>query len=182
MAYDAATGKIVLFGGYNDNPNHIAFTDTWTWNGETWKKLPHTGPKVGFATQMTFDASTQQLILFGGSDLNRYSTATWILNGNTWSVQHPSSKPSARGGTTIDYDPASSQVVLFAGANNNKFLNDTWAWDGSTWTKQSPTTSPPARSAASMVFDSTTSQLIVFGGQQTGGGGNELNDTWTYEP
>jgi len=71
MAYDAATGKIVLFGGYNDNPNHIAFTDTWTWNGETWKKLPHTGPKVGFATQMTFDASTQQLILFGGSDLNR---------------------------------------------------------------------------------------------------------------
>jgi len=24
-------------------------------------------------------------------------------------------------------------------------------------------------------------QLIVFGGQQTGGGGNELNDTWTYD-
>src|SRR5690349_7463112 len=35
MAYDAATGDIVLFGG--DSSQGIV-GDTWTWNGSTWTK------------------------------------------------------------------------------------------------------------------------------------------------
>jgi len=30
MAYDAATGDVVLFGGHGDG-SHTAFSDTWTW-------------------------------------------------------------------------------------------------------------------------------------------------------
>jgi hypothetical protein len=29
MAYDAATGNVVLFGGQNAGP--LSFNDTWTW-------------------------------------------------------------------------------------------------------------------------------------------------------
>lgn len=32
MAFDQATGNMVLFGGTNSNSN---FSDTWTWNGST---------------------------------------------------------------------------------------------------------------------------------------------------
>src|SRR5215472_5213859 len=35
MAYDAATGNVVLFGGGN---NRGGLSDTWTWNGSTWTK------------------------------------------------------------------------------------------------------------------------------------------------
>ncbi len=33
MAYDAATGTAVLFGG--DNDHGVVFADTWTWDGTT---------------------------------------------------------------------------------------------------------------------------------------------------
>ena len=33
MAYDAATGTVVLFGGLG---GHGDLGDTWTWNGTTW--------------------------------------------------------------------------------------------------------------------------------------------------
>ena len=35
MAYDAATGTVVLFGGSGANGS---FSDTWTWDGSTWTK------------------------------------------------------------------------------------------------------------------------------------------------
>jgi hypothetical protein len=31
MAYDAATGDIVLFGGFGNVQRDIVFADTWTW-------------------------------------------------------------------------------------------------------------------------------------------------------
>ena len=34
MAYDAATGTVVLFGGV-DGPHHLNGA-TWTWDGNTW--------------------------------------------------------------------------------------------------------------------------------------------------
>jgi hypothetical protein len=35
MAYDAATGTAMLFGG---NSQTVYFGDTWTWNGRTWTR------------------------------------------------------------------------------------------------------------------------------------------------
>jgi hypothetical protein len=35
MAYDAATGTVVLFGGDN---RHGVLGDTWTWDGTTWTR------------------------------------------------------------------------------------------------------------------------------------------------
>ena len=44
MAYDAATGAIVLFGG---GGTHGDLSDTWTWNGTTWtKQAPATSPSA----------------------------------------------------------------------------------------------------------------------------------------
>ena len=34
MAYDAATGTVVLFGGINNKSQRL-FRDTWTWDGTT---------------------------------------------------------------------------------------------------------------------------------------------------
>ena len=36
MAYDAARGKVVLFGGYDGQTN---LADTWEWDGQAWTCL-----------------------------------------------------------------------------------------------------------------------------------------------
>ena len=36
MAYDAATGTVVLFGGRASDG--LVFNDTWVWDGATWTK------------------------------------------------------------------------------------------------------------------------------------------------
>jgi hypothetical protein len=39
MAYDPATGQLILFGGAINSGRKL-FGDTWTWNGTTWSQLP----------------------------------------------------------------------------------------------------------------------------------------------
>ena len=43
MTYDAATGTVILFGGYSSTGSYLG--DTWSWNGTTWTQLsPATSP------------------------------------------------------------------------------------------------------------------------------------------
>ncbi len=68
MAYDAATGTVVLFGGGGRRP----VGDTWTWDGTTWtQQHPATSPPVRCGTSMAYDAATGTVVLFGGGDSAR---------------------------------------------------------------------------------------------------------------
>ena len=49
MAYDAAHGQVVLFGGFNTR----ALGDTWTWDGAAWA-IPTRGRST---TQVTIPAT-----------------------------------------------------------------------------------------------------------------------------
>jgi hypothetical protein len=53
MAYDAATGTTVLFGG---EVNSVAQADTWTWDGTTWaEQLPTQSPSARYGEAMAYD-------------------------------------------------------------------------------------------------------------------------------
>ena len=72
MAYDAATGQLVLFGGMDAATNQ-ALGDTWTWDGTTWTKQtrdPTPAPQP-LPASMAYDPATAQLVLFGGVDGTR---------------------------------------------------------------------------------------------------------------
>jgi hypothetical protein len=76
MAYDAATGTIVLFGGKNNSPGFLS--DTWTWDGSTWtKQAPAAHPPGRFEAAMAYDAAARNVVLFGGR-----AGSTWV--GDTW--------------------------------------------------------------------------------------------------
>jgi hypothetical protein len=63
IAYDAATGTVVLFGG----AGHGLLGDTWAWNGTTWtKQTPATSPSPRAEGAMAYDAATGTAVLFGG--------------------------------------------------------------------------------------------------------------------
>jgi hypothetical protein len=169
MAYDAATGTVVLFGGYSNTGN---LGDTWTWNGTTWtKQHPATSPPALNAAAMAYDAATGTVVLFDG--------ATWTWDGTTWTKQAVAN-PRGRSDAMMAYDAATGTVVLFGGASGTSDLNDTWTWDGTTWTKQAPAVHPGPRYSASMAYDAATGTVVLFGG---GDSANEcvFDGTWTWD-
>ena len=89
MAFDRAVGNIVLFGGTTiNNPNGtgVFFNDTWTWDGTTWtEQFPPVSPpaRTGYGN-MVYDAATQTVVLFGGSNIAGVAGSlndTWTWNG-----------------------------------------------------------------------------------------------------
>jgi hypothetical protein len=72
MAYDAATGNIVLFGGIP------LYDDTWTWDGSTWtKQAPASHPPARYGAAMAYDAATGNVVLFGGQGTPGIKDGTW---------------------------------------------------------------------------------------------------------
>ena len=173
MAYDAATGTAVLFGGETTG-DHL-FGGTWTWNGTIWtKRHPATSPPAQSDAAMAYDAATGTVVLFGEHG------GTWTWDGMTWTKQHPAASPSARIFTSMAYDAATGTVVLFGGRRGGfSAFNDTWTWDGTTWTKRAPAASPSPRKGAVMAYDAATGTVVLFGGLNKAGG-RAFNDTFTW--
>jgi hypothetical protein len=181
MAYDAANGTVVMFGGAG---RHGTLGDTWTWDGTTWtKQHPPVHPSRRSYAVMAYDAANGTVVLFGGAAgrFGRWVGDTWTWNGTTWTRQHPPVHPSARGAAGMAYDAANGTVVLFGGGGSHGTLNDTWTWNGTTWTRQHPATSPPVRDQTQMAYDAANGTVVLYGGNVGGSGGTDLGDTWTWD-
>ena len=88
MAYDAATGNVVLFGGNNGSS---ALRDTWTWDGATWtKQAPATRPPAREFASMAYDAATGNVVLFGGENAPRprrhLDLGLWLTGEAAWPI------------------------------------------------------------------------------------------------
>jgi hypothetical protein len=176
MAYDAAHGEVVLFGGFD-----AALGDTWTWDGVTWRQLhPAHSPSPRGAMGMTYDAARGEVVLFGGYDGAGDLRDTWTWNGTDWHSKHPAIRPSARDGMGMTYDAARGEVVLTGGYSiaGGAHVRDTWTWDGTTWTKQHPLASPSGRDSVGMAYDASRGEVVLFGGFDDSA--SSLGDTWTW--
>jgi Galactose oxidase, central domain len=202
MAYDAATGTVVLFGGDDEETDGPLLDDpspagqTWTWNGSNWtQQTPADSPSPRLEASMSYDPDQGQVVLFGGADgAGDVLADTWTWDGNDWTQQTPVTSPPARDGAAMAFDSTSNQMVLFGGANFNlvegtdvddeAIFADTWTWDGSTWTPQNPATSPPGSYAGSLADDPPTGQAVLFGGIASLSVEDEtlnfINQTWTW--
>ena len=178
MAYDAAQGNVVLFGGFTDTGTTLG--DTWVWNGTTWtQQSPATSPAARYFSAMAYDAVHNQVVLFGGqpSISGGALSDTWVWNGTNWTQESPANSPPARYGHTMAFDAQTGQIILFGGENaSNAYLNDTWVWDGTNWTQESPANIPPARVFHNSAYDAAQGQVVEFGGV----GSSLFNDTWVW--
>jgi hypothetical protein len=181
MAYDTATGNVVMFGG--ENRQARAPRGTWAWDGSTWtKQAPTTSPPGRIYPAMAYDAATGTVVMFGGETATgRLLHDTWVWDGSTWTQQHPTASPPVRFGASMAYDAAAGNVVLFSGYNSRFALGGTWVWDGSTWAKQSPATRPPTRWGASMAYDAATGNVVLYGGFDPVTGTKDFGDTWAWD-
>lgn len=171
IAYDAARGVTVLFGGTVDYPGPSAYylaSDTWTWDGTDWtERFPPVSPPPRQFSGIAYDAARAEVVLFGGANASGGALAdTWTWDGNTWAERSPANSPPARSGAMMTYDPVTQTSVLFGGntSNTRSQLNDTWFWNGTDWVQQFPLESPSVRAFSAMGYDPQSGRVILFGG------------------
>ncbi|MBK9386122.1 MAG: hypothetical protein IPN34_15020 [Planctomycetes bacterium] len=173
MAYDAARGVTVLFGGLNHQS--ARFPDTWEWDGTNWT-LRHDMAvnQERYLVAMAYDSARRRTVRFGGGGAGGVWGDTWAWNGTTWSLL-TSFGPPARQNAQLAYDSVRDRMVLYAGEGSSGYLQDTWEYDGATWLLRQPTTVPPIRAAYAMAYDSAVARTILFGGLTTS------TTTWSWD-
>lgn len=178
MAYDAARGEAVLFGGTRGGGEYLR--DTWTFaEGEWTDESPERSPAARTGAAMAYDEARQEVVLYGGLTPRGLVGDTWTWDGSTWTRERPATSPPARFGARMGFDPLSGRLILFGGNVFETLLDETWAWDGTTWTELHPSTSPPPRSLAGVELDRMRKQLVLFGGS-AGAPGEVYGDTWVW--
>jgi hypothetical protein len=138
MAFDAAHGNVVLFGGRDAGTANL--NDTWTWDGQTWtEQHPAASPPARFDYGMAYDATRGNVILFGGErqigDPSPFDD-TWMWDGTTWTELHPAHSPEARIVHGFVWDAKNQELVLVSGTDNKQYFQDAWGWNGTDWVKR----------------------------------------------
>jgi uncharacterized protein (TIGR03437 family) len=183
LAYDAARGEVVLFGGFSQN---AVFNDTWIWNGSNWTLREPSGgrPPAYWDTSLVYDEARRQVVLFGGRCAidNRVVLCddTWLWDGRSWTKKDSATRPPGRTGHSMAYDAVQQKVVLFGGENaQGELLADTWLWDGSRWTRLETSAAPPPRFGHTMAFDVSRGEVLLVGGVLSGWASEQA--TWALQ-
>lgn len=167
LAYDAARGKVVLFGG-GSTVNGARLADTWEYDGTTWTQMsPAASPPARVGQSMAYDPVRQRVIMYGGftgvaqSDL-------WEYDGSTWMEISVTTKPPAQQLAVMAYDTAKRRVVVVTGTPP-----ETWVFENAAWRKLS-STGPRAINSGAMVYDAGRDRIVHHGGLNI----DYLDETW----
>jgi hypothetical protein len=184
LAYDAADGELVLFGGYSAGMGRD-MNDTWSFHAGAWKLVSATGgPSARSAIAMAYDPAIGKVVLFGGaqhSGANRSELGdTWEFSSGKWSPMKikAAQAPPARDAASLAYYPNDRTVVVFGGRSGGNVQNDTWEFAGSKWNLLRPSQAPPPLYGGSLACDNGSGALVLFGGHAPAEG--VASSTWTY--
>jgi hypothetical protein len=153
MAYDAARGRTVIFGGAEFQPpayalgTQVLTNAVWEWDGEDWQKAaPLTSPTARSQPRLAYDTVRQETLLLGGdrfpngvADGQAERHQLWAWNGKFWTARP--SLPTA-GGTyfyprnALVFDEARGTAVIFGVFSDT--ANPVWEWNGASWTRVVP--------------------------------------------
>ena len=184
MAYDQASGQVLLVGDPNGGPA----TQTWAWTPQAgWKQLsPAHEPPGRTWGNIAYDATTTSVILFGGQSATPVNGGlnpladTWSWNGADWSQLSPASSPPATVNMSMDYEP-SSRVVIGVRDNDASTAVETWQFDGTTWSQLQPSQSPQfSKQGAGLAFAPAVSASVLFGTQYGIGYPAADGSAWTH--
>jgi len=181
LAYDAARGVTVLFGGDDSG-------ETWEWAGDAWSlRSPSVMPPSRSQHALAYDAARGVVLLFGGAAGDQLFGDTWAWDGSPgapgWTQLFPTSSPTPRAGHAMAHDAARGLVVLFGGVGpDHGVRGDTWEWDGSPgapgWTLRD-VAGPSPRFGHAVAYDADRSVVVLFGGFDDQAG-EYSGETWEW--
>jgi hypothetical protein len=130
MAYDPASGRIVLFGGRTTRELGDALGDTWEWDGQQWTQRATDGPGARFGAAMEYVPRFHAVVLVSGQyDSDVLWDDTWAWNGDTWTPLELPTGPQARTSFGMTYDEANEALTLFGGTTTGDtpgVVGDLW--------------------------------------------------------
>ena len=180
-AYDAARGRVVLFGGFDGELSD----DIWEWDGQAWQSMPVSGdrPTARWYHAMAYDGKRQRIVVFGGNNSTPGTVGdTWEWDGQTWYFKSDEGGPSRRMGAKMVYDSKRERIVLFGGyQSSGELRNDMWAWDGAVWREidAGGDSAPPPRYHHTLAYDGDRDRIVLFGGTPNSNAG--MGDTWEWD-
>ncbi len=204
--FDSVRNRVVVFGGQDGGGVPASLHSVWEWNGASFEdrsadNLANDGNPTGRSgAALAWHTGLRRLVLFGGRDgesgSNVYN-ATWTWTGGGWTVQAPSTNPTARWRHAMSNDPASGDVIMFGGVtlagvcetSTSGLCNSTWRFNGTNWIGTAAAVGHPvARLGAAMAplpAPASNNGVIMFGGQaaavcETSGNAN-CNATWRWQ-
>lgn len=156
MAYDAARGRTLLFGGRQDT---TLLGDTWVWDGTAWTQLTTpTAPSPRSGSAMSYDSARQRIVLFGGRiGTSNSSSETWEWDGSQWSLRR-SGFPPANAEVGMAYDARRRRTVLVTPAATGAAV---WEWDGNVWFSTNPPSRPSEEVNNSVTYDPARARVVV---------------------
>jgi hypothetical protein len=189
LAYQAATGKVVLYGGRASSTTF--FSHTWVYDGTGWQELCDPcppGPRTGHG--LVADVKRGVVVLFGGKDTTTSYNEIWELASGAWQQATPSgTPPAARSGAFVAYDSLRGRTVVFGGRDaDGKRLDDLFEYDGAAWHGPlAPAVRPSVRHndgrgaafADGRALSATArNRVVIFGGEDASG---KLDDCWAWD-
>jgi len=191
IAYDAAAGYIVMFGGTvkvggvcQNGARNETSNETWSFSHGTWAELsPEASPPARWAESLVYDATTGSVVLFGGLGALDTSLAdTWMFSRGNWTQIRPVLYPPGRFSAGMVFDPSTGNVLMFGGLSEPQraapILSDFWEFSSGDWVNLTLIPSPPPTSSMSFTYDGKDGYVLLFGGQNQSGG--YVNDTWRF--
>jgi len=176
IAYDAAAGYVLLFGGTGPTGN---LNDTWNYSGGTWTPLhPAHSPPVPTPDAFSYDSSDKEVVYTTAYNFTGgQSEVAWTFSSGDWS-QVASSGPIERLGAASADDPTDGRLLFFGGTGAAD-LADTWGFHAGNWTNLTPVT-PGPRYYSNAVWDGASRQFLLFGGSADSGVTYPTNDLWAF--
>jgi PKD repeat protein len=197
LAFDAADGLFVLFGGCASAAGSVcpASNATWTYDRGAWLNRTAdyaTLPPARTAAAMDYDANYGAVLLFGGCGRICPLADTWTFTlGAGWtnitSAACASMCPTAVFGGELAWDPQDLQSVLFGGCSDPicaGTVNGTWEELGPAlgWYNGALPGAPAPRAFEAWAWDPALSTLLLYGGQYSCGffALCGSTDTWSW--
>ncbi|MBL9079412.1 MAG: hypothetical protein JNL08_18060 [Planctomycetes bacterium] len=148
VAFDAGSGKVVVFGGAVPGSFGLPLGDTWQLDGGVWSPVvgPGPAPRRSAALAPAVIPGGFGLLLFGGNGQfgggALHFDDTWAFAGSGWTQLAPTVHPSAREAMALAFDPGSATTLAYGGRAfvglQLAALGDTWQWSGTDWSAVPP--------------------------------------------
>jgi cysteine-rich repeat protein len=175
MVFDAARGKIVLFGGFDDVAR-VDLSDTWEFDGLTWtQRFTATTPEARNSHAMAYDSTRKRIVMTGG--FSRFRPDTWEFDGTDWTRSLISLPPFIF--HKMAYHAASEQMLVVEPKTGSTWIS----YRGFGWQRLPSMPAPSPRRDYSMAYDVKRSKIVLFGGyaEPTNILPPMLNDTWEFD-
>ena len=200
IAYDAATGRVVMVTNETGPHYQACSSETWTFDGIDWiLQHPATPLPAPFAALVNEPQSGHVVAVLPPRDalqnVGKLSTScpagspqaralpqssTWRWTGSNWTEVTMGTEPEgsslavASNGTSIGLDPVSGTSMVVT--DNNEAL---WSWNGARWTALPGSGEGPPPRTDSMLSIDARGHVVLFGGINQRACANDF-DTWLW--